>query len=367
MINYYEILGLSNTATIPQIKKKYKELIKKWHPDKHQDDDSNKELAEVKFKQITSAYETLSDPEKKKHYDEFGECEEEDDEDLFSIPDMHFSPDFDNVELDSNIDQDYLQKLLGNIQKSMNKNEKLMYTRKKKIQDEYSDSEDSDSTNELDNESYTSEVRNAKIMGGKNKDLSKPSRKGQNIESELHLTMEEMYTGCRKQVNILKHVNKRIITSEKKKYNNRLDEIMDVLNVITVDIRPKSKPGDRIRLKCSGHHTDSNFKIAEKPGDLVIKLFEEPHKLFKRDGYNIVLNLNISYDEAMGGFTKRIVGLHGNQFNIKVGKLMLSNDYHVLKNKGFWIKGDMHGDMIIKFVIDLDDNKKVLNNNKKLK
>ncbi len=67
--DYYEILGVPKNATQDEIRKAYKKLIKKWHPDLHPD---NKEEAERKFKEIQEAYEVLSDPEKRAMYDKFG-------------------------------------------------------------------------------------------------------------------------------------------------------------------------------------------------------------------------------------------------------------------------------------------------------
>ena len=67
--DYYEILGVSKDATPEEIRKAYKKLAIKWHPDKHVDD---KKEAEEKFKEIAGAYSVLSDPEKKREYDTGG-------------------------------------------------------------------------------------------------------------------------------------------------------------------------------------------------------------------------------------------------------------------------------------------------------
>ena len=67
--DYYEVLGVSKTATEDELKKAYRKLAKKYHPDANPD---NKEEAEAKFKEVNEAYEVLSDPKKRQMYDQFG-------------------------------------------------------------------------------------------------------------------------------------------------------------------------------------------------------------------------------------------------------------------------------------------------------
>ena len=66
--DFYDILGVKKNASDDEIKKSYRKLAMKYHPDRNKD---NKE-AEKKFKEATAAYEALKDPEKRAAYDQYG-------------------------------------------------------------------------------------------------------------------------------------------------------------------------------------------------------------------------------------------------------------------------------------------------------
>lgn len=69
--DYYEVLGVPRDASADDIKKAYRKLALKWHPDQHKED--TREKAEARFKAISEAYEVLSDTEKRARFDRFGE------------------------------------------------------------------------------------------------------------------------------------------------------------------------------------------------------------------------------------------------------------------------------------------------------
>ncbi|XP_023643994.1 dnaJ homolog subfamily B member 1 isoform X2 [Capsella rubella] len=70
-VDYYNVLDVNPSASEDDLKKSYRRLAMKWHPDKNPT--SNKKEAEAKFKQISEAYDVLSDPNKRQIYDQYGE------------------------------------------------------------------------------------------------------------------------------------------------------------------------------------------------------------------------------------------------------------------------------------------------------
>ncbi len=69
--NYYDILGVSKSASDAEIKKAYKKMAMQYHPDRNKGD----KKAEAKFKEINEAYQVLGDATKKKNYDQFGSAD----------------------------------------------------------------------------------------------------------------------------------------------------------------------------------------------------------------------------------------------------------------------------------------------------
>uniref|UniRef100_G3PPQ6 DnaJ heat shock protein family (Hsp40) member B6a n=1 Tax=Gasterosteus aculeatus TaxID=69293 RepID=G3PPQ6_GASAC len=69
MVDYYQVLGVRRDSSADDIKKAYRKLALRWHPDKNPE---NKEEAEIKFKELSEAYEVLSDANKRTIYDRYG-------------------------------------------------------------------------------------------------------------------------------------------------------------------------------------------------------------------------------------------------------------------------------------------------------
>lgn len=71
LVDPYKTLGVPKTASLPEIKRAYKQLVREWHPDKNKDP-----AASEKFIEVTKAYELLSDPERKVNFDRYGQTED---------------------------------------------------------------------------------------------------------------------------------------------------------------------------------------------------------------------------------------------------------------------------------------------------
>lgn len=119
--NYYEILGVAVIASTEEIRKAYRKLALKWHPDKNP---TNKEEAEARFKKIVEAYEVLSDGKKRKSYDS-----------SISNEGQEFCPDFDIDDLferaKENIKQE-LEEIDEKIKKSKERQKRIVELRKKR-------------------------------------------------------------------------------------------------------------------------------------------------------------------------------------------------------------------------------------------
>ena len=116
--NYYEILEVSRNASQEEIKKSYKKLALKYHPDKNKDN----EEATNKFKEIAEAYDTLGDEQKRKTYNLYGSSENNFAEDPFSMFNDIFASHMSNF-MNMNYEQDInLNDILGNLSGFSNSN-----------------------------------------------------------------------------------------------------------------------------------------------------------------------------------------------------------------------------------------------------
>ena len=241
--DYYKILEVDKKATADDIKKKYRQLAQKYHPDKNQ---GNKD-AENKFKDLNEAYEVLSDSEKRSKYDSLGSS-------------------FTNFRKSGGSTDEF------NWSDWMSKNQNSQ--RRKKTSDMFSGINDFFSKNETSSDFFD------KIFGGgfgsKQKATKNQAQKGSDYQANVELSLEEAYKGCSK-----------------------------VINIDNQKIEVKFKPGidNGQSLKISGKGLAG--KNGGDRGDLLISVIIKPHKRVERKGDDLYVEISVDlYKAILGGISK---------------------------------------------------------------
>ncbi|WGH27677.1 MAG: DnaJ domain-containing protein [Candidatus Shikimatogenerans bostrichidophilus] len=342
MKNYYEILGITKDSSLNDIKKAYRKLAIKYHPDKN----PNNKIAEEKFKEAAEAYSVLSDPNKRKKYDQFGNNNE-------------FNKDF----YSSNSNMDDIFSNFGDI--------------------------------------FNDDFDNFTEFNINTKSKRKKKRKGSNLRIKIKLTLEEIYKGIEKKIKIIrmklapgiKFKNCQncngtgVITNISNTFLGRMQTtiqcnfckgigkiifkipinanykgLIKVEELVKINI-PSGITED-IQLKITGKGNEAPF--GGKSGDLIILIKEIPHKIFKRKGNNIYYNLYISIPEAILGAIKKIKTLKENEYTqININPGTQNGEKIILKYKGLpSINGYEYGDLIIKINIWIPKN--ITNEQKKI-
>ena len=297
--NYYDILGIPKNADEKEIKKAYRKLAMKWHPDKNPE---NKTQAEEKFKEISLAYDVLSDKKKKNQYDTFGEAG------LNNTNSANFNP------------NDIFKNFFNNGFTSQGTPFNFSFQ-----------------------QSYTTRTPKSTFTFDNLREMNRIE-----VKHEIKCTLEEFYKGTTKKIKL----NKRIQDS-----NSRL--ITNVEKILEIQIRPGYKSGTKIRFEGEGDEL-----IGQPRQDLVFVLKERKHDKFQRDGDNLIYDVNISITESLCGFSKTIEGIDGISFNLVVDVCSPPEGVHIIKNKGMKKKSSGYGDLIVKYNIKFP--KKLSNSNKEI-
>lgn len=327
--DYYEVLGVARTAPADEIKKAYRKLAIKYHPDKNPGDAE----AEAQFKEAASAYEVLSDPDKRARYDRFGHQGmggaggggAPSMEDIFSqFGDIFGGGGFGDF--------------FGGGQR-----------------------------------------------GGRR------VRKGSNLRIKLKLTLEEVANGVEKKIKVKRYVPCEGCGGSGAKDASSMQtcgtcqgqgQIRQVVNtmlgqMVSTSTCPTCEgEGKVVTANCSVCHGDGRELREEQisipipagvqdgmqlsmggkgnapqrggvPGDLLIQIEEEPHALLKRDGHNIVYDHYISFVDAVLGTTTEVPTLEG-KAKIKVDPGTQGGKILRLRGKGIpELNGYGRGDQLI--------------------
>ncbi|MEN9201857.1 MAG: J domain-containing protein [Thermostichus sp. DG_1_6_bins_120] len=242
--DYYKILGVSKTATPDEVKQAFRRLARKYHPDVNPGD----KTAEEKFKDINEAYEVLSDPGKRKQYDQFGQYYQQSGfrasrdpyaGSPFGAEDFGASGFGGGVDFNQFEDfQDFIDQLLG------------------RVKGPASD-------------------RSGGFSGSAN-------NTSYDAEASIQISILEAYEGGRRRLRV---------------GGNR---------TLEVNLPPGITPGKRIRLRGQGHPNPNGGA-----GDLYLKIELKDHPFYRLEGFDVYCDLPISPSEAVLGAQVEVPTLDG--------------------------------------------------------
>ena len=332
--DYYEILGISKNASKDEIKKAYKQLAKKYHPD------INKENDGEKFKEISEAYAVLSDDNKKAQYDQYGHAgfdQRFSQEDIFRGTD--FSDVFDDVFGSNEFGGSIFDMFFGGRQRQDAGGADLRYDLELDFED---------AVFGIEKEIQVTKNEACKKCKGSGAEDGKFETCGEcKGNGQVRVTRKTMF-GIMTQIVECRKCNAtgKIIKEYCK--NCKGNGIEQVTKVLKVKIPAGVDTGSRIRLSGEGEPARSGHA-----GDLYIYLFVKENDKFKREGDNLFYDLIISYPQAVFGDDVEFEGLRKNiKLNIPVGTKV--GTVFRLKNEGVKrLQKSGAGDLYVKMNIDV--------------
>uniref|UniRef100_A0A5B7BZA3 J domain-containing protein n=1 Tax=Davidia involucrata TaxID=16924 RepID=A0A5B7BZA3_DAVIN len=321
-VDYYKILQVDKNAKDEDLKKAYRKLAMKWHPDKNP---NNKKEAEAKFKQISEAYEVLSDPQKRAVYDQYGE------EGLKGqVP----PPDAGGPG-----GATFFQTGDGpNVFRFNPRNADDIFA------EFFGFSSPFGGMGGGGGGMRGSSMFHGGMFGddmfssfGEGRPMSSAPRKAPPIERKLPCSLEELYKGATKKMKISREIA------------DASGKTMAVEEILTIDIKPGWKKGTKITFPEKG-----NEQPNITPADLVFIIDEKPHGVFTREGNDLAVTQKISLAEALTGYAVHITTLDGRNLTIPINNVIHPNYEEVVPEEGMPIPKEpsKRGNLRIKFNIN---------------
>ncbi len=302
--DYYKLLGVSKSATKSDIKKAYKKLAMKFHPDKNP---GNKQ-AEEKFKKINEAYAVLSDDNKRKQYDNFGA---EGFSNRYSQEDIFRGFDFSNIFEEFGMGGDIFGNLFGGGSGPGRR----------------AGQGNPFSFNFGGNGSGGGGDPFARSSQGR-----KPASHPQNLdrELELKLTFEEAITGGKKSISF--------------NAGSGMDRII-------ISVPAGIEEGKKLKVKGKG----SADPHSGRKGDLYCKVIVTPHPHFKRDGTDLIIEKEVNITDLVLGGKIAVDTLDGAKIELKIPPLSKNNSFLRIKGKGVPSTKSLPGNLLVKLVAKLPE------------
>jgi molecular chaperone DnaJ len=330
--DYYKILGVDRNASAEEIKRNYRKLAMKFHPDKN----PGKKSAEEKFKEAAEAYEVLSDPEKKDIYNRYGH------EGLKGTGFQGFSGFEDVFSSFGDIFEDIFGFSSGRTRarSAARQGADLRYD----LQISFMDAAFGTST-EIELEKYE-KCRKCGGTGatpGTEPEICPTCQgRGQVTQNSGFFSISTTCPQCRGAGRIIKNPCRDCQGTGKAK----------IRKSVQISIPPGVETGSRLRLRGEGEEGE----FGGPRGDLYIFIHVETHNFFEREGNDILCRVPISMTQAALGSTIKVPTLNGDE-KIKVPKGTQHGKIFRLKGKGIpHLKGFRRGDQIVQTLVEVPTN-----------
>ncbi len=311
--DYYAILGVSKTADASDIKRSFRKLARKYHPDVN----PNNKAAEAKFKEVSEAYEVLSDADKRKKYDQFGQYWQQAERAGGAASSGFGGPGGFGGGNTAGFDfgaygsfDDFINELLGRMGTGAAGGARQTYSYQQRAGG-------AGGASGFNTDGFGFDPRTASRAS------SRPAsgRSALDQEATLKLTLSEGFHGAQKRFTIGQES-------------------------VTVQIPAGVKPGSKIRIKGKG----ATHPQTQQRGDVYLIVEFLPHGFFSFDGDNLVCEVPIAPDEAVLG-AKVSVPTPDSKVTVSIPAGVKSGQSLRLKGKGWPSKQGERSDLLVKVVI----------------
>jgi len=330
--DYYDILGVTKKATPEEIKKAYRSLAMKYHPDRNQGD----KTAEGKFKEASQAYQVLSDPKKKSSYDQFGHS-------AFEGGGAGGPGGFDFGGFESGAFSDIFDDFFGDFMGSgrggrgskksrSNRGSDLKINLEITLEEAFLGKKQT--INLSSNEKCEKCSGSGAEPGSKPKKCSTCDGHGKVRTQQGFFTLQQTCPDCGGEGEMLSNPCKDCKGSGATKTKKNL----------SIQIPKGVDDGTQIRLSGKG---DAGYRGGSN-GDLYVFITVEKHKIFQRSEENLYYKLPISMIDAALGTEIEVPTVDGGKSKVKIPAGTQSGKQFRLKGKGMpVIRGEHYGDLYL--------------------
>lgn len=327
MKDYYKILGVSNDATQDEIKKAFRKLALKYHPDRNPDN----KTAEEKFKEINEAYSCLSDPTKRANYDRYGSPEGP------SASGFGFAAGTPFSDIFSDIFDDFFGGFNRGSKSRPIKGDDLRYDLEITLQE---------AAFGVEKTIKVPRWQSCENCGGSGSAPGTQPETCHECKGSGHIRFQQGFFSVSKTCAKCQGVGK-VITNPCK--NCKGSGKIRIERQLSVKVPPGVDIGSRLKLRGEGD-IGSN---GGPPGDLYVVINIAEHPIFKRDGMNIFCEIPISFTKAVFGGEIDVPTLDGS-YKLKIPANTRSGKLFHLKGKGMpRVGSQLRGDQIVSVYIDV--------------